>query len=107
MRLLAIAAVAVVVTAVFNTNPRPGVRADHLAVTVAVVLFAAGTVAVVRAHDASPTVLLPLMAMVVIAAAALVGFQPRGPGFLGVFPAVSAAALRLPTRAATVVAGAA
>src|SRR4051794_20074823 len=105
MRPLAIAAVAVVVTAVFNTDPRPGVRADHLAVTVAVVLFAAGTIAVVRCHDASPTVMLPLMAVVVLAAATLVGLQPDGPGFLGVFPAVIAAALRLPTRAAAAVAG--
>jgi len=105
MRPLAVAAVAVVVTAVFNTDPRPGVGGRHLAVAVALVLFTAGTVAVIRARDASPTMLLPLTALVVVAAATLVGFQPDGPGFLGVFPMVSAAALRLPIRAAAVVSG--
>ena len=105
MRPLAIAAVAVVVAAVFNTDPRPGVRGEHLAVTFALVVFAGGTIAVVRAQHAPPTLLLTLMAMVVVSAATLVGFQPDGPGFLGVFPAVSAAALRLPVRAAAVVTG--
>jgi signal transduction histidine kinase len=49
--------------------------------------------------------LMPLLGLVVVAAAGLVGLQPGGPGFLGVFPAVSVAALRLPAGPAVVVAG--
>jgi signal transduction histidine kinase len=105
MRPLAIAAIAVVVTGAFNTHPAPGLRGDHAAVSVALIAFAVGTIIVVRLREASTRVLLPMMAAVVLAAATLVGLQPDGPGFLGVFPAVSVAALRLPTRAAAAVAG--
>jgi signal transduction histidine kinase len=105
MRLLGLAAIAVVVTGAFNSDPAPGLRGDHLAVSVAVAAFTLGTIALVRLTDASDSLLVPLLAVVVVAAAALVGLQPDGPGFLGVFPAVSVAALRLPARAAGAVAG--
>jgi signal transduction histidine kinase len=105
MRLLGLAAIAVVVTGAFNSDPAPGLRGDHLAVSVAVAAFTLGTIALVRLTDASDSLLVPLLAVVVVAAAALVGLQPDGPGFLGVFPAVSVAALRLPVRAAGAVAG--
>jgi signal transduction histidine kinase len=72
---------------------------------VALLVFAAGTIAVVRAPNLRPNVQVPLLVVVVLSAAALVGLQPDGPGFLGVFPAVSASALRLPTRASTAVTG--
>jgi signal transduction histidine kinase len=104
MRPLAIGAIAVVVTAVLNSHPAPGLRGDHAVITVALIAFAIGTITVVRLPDASSRVLLPIMAVVVVAAGTLVGFQPDGAGFLGVFPAVSAAALRLPVRAAALVA---
>ena len=104
MRPLAVAAIAVVVTAAFNTHPAPGVNGEHLAVSVVLIVFAAGTIGVIRLPAGSSTVLFPLMAVVVLAAATLIGLQPDGPGFLGVFPAVSAAALRLPSRAAALVA---
>lgn len=102
---LAIAAIAVVVIASFNYRPAPGLRGDHLSVSVALIVFAAGTIAVVRLHDAPTPLMAALLGMVVLAAAVLVGLQPDGAGFLGVFPAVSAAALRLPLRAAAAVAG--
>ena len=105
MRPLAFAAIAVVVTGVVNSHPAPGVRGGHAAVSVALLVFAVGTIAVVRLREAPSGVLVPMMAVVVLAAAALVGLQPDGPGFLGVFPAVSVAALRLPIRAAVAVAG--
>ena len=105
MRPLAIAAIAVVVAGAFNTHPAPGLRGDHAVVSVALIAFAAGTITVVQLREAPSTVLLPLTAVVVLAAATLVGLQPDGPGFLGVFPAVCVAALRLPTRAAAAVAG--
>jgi hypothetical protein len=47
---------------------------------------------------------VPLLTVVVLSAATLVGLQPNGPGFLGVFPAVSAAALRFGTRLGSAVA---
>ncbi|HWW54359.1 MAG TPA: histidine kinase, partial [Acidimicrobiales bacterium] len=59
----------------------------------------------VRLPNAPANVLLPLFVIAVVSAATLVGLQPGGPGFLGVFPAVSAAALRLRARTAGVVAG--
>ena len=105
MRPLAIAAVAVVVTAAFNAHPAPGAHGAAAVVSVALVAFVAGTISVVRLPDASATLLLALMVVVVAAASVLVGVQRDGAGFLGVFPVVSAAALRLPTRAASVVAG--
>lgn len=100
MRLLGLAAIAVVFTAAFNTDPGPGFSGVHLGVSVALAVFTAGTLAIVRLADAPASVLLLLLAIVVVAAAVLVGLQPDGAGFLGVFPAVSAAALRLPARAA-------
>jgi signal transduction histidine kinase len=94
-----------VVTAAFQTQPRPGSSGDHLAVSVALLVFAAGTIAVVRLPDAGPPVQGSMLAAVVLGAALLVALQPDGPGFLGVFPAVSVAALRLSNRAASMMAG--
>lgn len=105
MRPLAVAAIAVVVTAAFQTDPGPGTRGEHLAVSVAVAAFAVGTVLAIRLPDGAVQLLMPLLAAVVVAAGTLVGLQPNGPGFLGVFPAVSAAALRLPARLAAIIAG--
>ena len=104
MRLLAIIVVGVVATAAFQTHPGAGVRGQHLAVSAALVVFAVGTITVVRL-PAAPKVQLPTVVLVVLAAATLVGLQPNGPGFLGVFPAVSAAALRLRPRSGAAVAG--
>jgi CheY-like chemotaxis protein len=44
-----------------------------------------------------------LLLTAVLGAATLIGFQPNGPGFLGVFVAVSAVAFRLPVRLGAVV----
>lgn len=104
MRPLAVVALGVVVTTAFNTDPTPGASGQHLAVSAALVVFAAGTIAVVRLRETPLVVQLPLLVMVVVSAAVIVGLQPDGAGFLGVFPAVSAAALRLPTRQGSAVA---
>lgn len=105
MRPLAIVAIGVVVTIAFQTDPAPGARGQHLAVSAALIVFAAATIAMVRLPLAPPAVQLPLMVAAVLSAAALVGLQPDGSGFLGVFPAVSAAALRLPARSGAAVTG--
>ncbi len=51
--------------------------------------------------------LLPLLLTLVVSSAALIELQRQGTGILGVFMAVSAAALRLPVRLGDIVAGAA
>ena len=105
MRPLAVVAIGFVVTAAFQTHPGPGAHGQHLAVSASLIVFAAATIGVVRLPNAPSNVLLPLFVIAVVSAATLVGLQPGGPGFLGVFPAVSAAALRLRARTAGVVAG--
>jgi len=103
IRPLAVCVVGFVVTAAFQTQPGPGLHGVHLAVSVALVVLAVATIAAMRLPEAAPHVLMPILLAAVIASAVLVGVQPNGPGFLGVFPAVSAAALRLPRRHSAVV----
>ena len=100
MRPLALVAVGFVVVTAFQTHPGPGVHGDNLAVSAALTVLAVGTFAIVRASRASPRLLFTLLVTVVVSAAVLVALQTDGPGFLGVFPAVGAAALRLPRRSA-------
>jgi signal transduction histidine kinase len=96
MRPMGLVALGIVATTAFQIHPAPGLHGQHLAVAVAVVALGAATVAMVRAPWTSLGVQVPLLGVIVLSAAALVGLQPDGPGFLGVFPAVAAAALRLP-----------
>ncbi len=105
IRPVAIFAVGFVITTAFQTQPGPGLRGAHLVVTVALVVLTVAAIAGMRLQDAPPHVLTPMFAAMAIASAVLVGVQPNGPGFLGVFPAVSAAALRLPNRHSAVVLG--
>jgi signal transduction histidine kinase len=104
MRPLAIAAIAVVVIGAFQTEPGPGAGGEHLGVSLALIVFTVGTLAFAILPSSESRALFPLLVAVVLAAAALVGLQPNGPGFLGVFPAVAAAALLLAPRPAGVVA---
>jgi signal transduction histidine kinase len=105
MRPLAIGALVVVVTAALRTQPGPGLTGDHLAISATLVVIAAATLAVIRPLSAAPAVEVAMFALLVAAAAALVGLQPDGPGLLAVFPAVVAAALHLPAGRAVLVAG--
>jgi len=105
MRPLAVVLIGFVVTAAFQTHPGPGAHGQHLALSIALIVFAVATIGVVRLADAAPSLQLPLLIIAVLSAATLVGLQPTGPGFLGVFPAVSAAALRLRARTGALVAG--
>ena len=105
IRPLAVFVVGFLVTTAFQVHPGPGLRGVHLGVTLALVGFAASTLTMVGTFDLSVRVQGPVLVIAVVSAAALVGFQPGGPGFLGVFPAVSGAALRLPDRASAGIAG--
>jgi len=105
IRPLAIFAVGFVVTAAFQTKPGPGLHGQHLAVSVALIGLGVSTAAIVRFPDRSPAFQVAVMIVAVLSAASLVGLQPDGPGFLGVFPAIGAAAMRIPTRLSAVVVG--
>jgi signal transduction histidine kinase len=105
IRPLAVFAVGFVITAAFQTKPGPGVHGEHLAVSVALIALGVATAAVVRLPERAWALQLPAMVAAVLASAVLVGLQPNGPGFLGVFPAIGAAAMRLPDRLSGVVVG--
>jgi len=96
MRPLALSLVGVVVVSAFQVHPAPGAHGAHLGVALALIGLAAGTLAVIFVAGESTAALVSLLVVVVVSAAALLGWQPGGPGFLGVFPAVAAAGLRLP-----------
>jgi signal transduction histidine kinase len=101
VRPLALAAVGFVVVAAFQVPPGPGVHGRHVAVTIALVGLAGATIVLVRWARPAANRDLPVAAVAgtaALSAAVLTGLQPNGPGFLGVFPAVSGAALRLPAR---------
>ena len=104
-RPLALLLIGFVVTTAFQTHPAPGAHGEHLGVTIALIGIAVGTIGRFRLTDATPTVHSLLLVLIVLGSATLVSLQPNGPGFLGVFPAVSAAALTLPVRRSAVVAG--
>jgi signal transduction histidine kinase len=72
---------------------------------VALAVLAIGTLAMIRLPKPAAAVQGPLLAAVVLAATALTHLQPDGLGFLGVFPAISVAALHLAERQAALVAG--
>jgi signal transduction histidine kinase len=86
------------VTASFQTSPGPGAHGEHLAVSAALVIFAVGTIGAVRLGSAETRPQLLLILSAVLSAATLVGLQSKGAAFLGLFPAVSAAALRFPAK---------
>jgi signal transduction histidine kinase len=96
MRPLAIVLVGSVIMSSFQTHPGPGLHGDHLAVSAALVGLTVGTFGAMRL--ASCRVWWQLLAVVtaVVSAGVLLAVQPNGPGFLGMFPAVCAAALRFP-----------
>ncbi len=105
IRVLAVAAIAFVVTTSFQTRPAPGGHGEALGVAVALIAFCGATIAAMWLTEAKPAVQVAVLLVAVVSAAALIGMQSRGAGFLGVFPAVSLAALVLPVRLSAVVAG--
>ena len=109
IRVLAVAAIAFVVTTTFQARPAPARHGTAIAVTAALIGFCAATATAMwpASRAARPTVQLAELLAAVGGAAALIGLQGNGAAFLGVFPAVGIAALVLPVRLAAVVASAA
>jgi signal transduction histidine kinase len=107
IRVLAAAALAFVVTTSFQARPAPGGHGAALGVAAALITFCGATIAAMWLTQPRPAVQLPVLLAAVVSAAALIGLQGNGAGFLGVFPAVCLAALVLPVRLSVVITGAA
>jgi signal transduction histidine kinase len=107
IRVLAVAAVAIVVTTSFQARPAPGGHGEALGVAVLLVAFSGATLAEMWLPKAGPAAELTMALAAVASAAALIGLQANKAAFLGVFPSLSYAALALPIRLSTVVVGAA
>jgi len=108
IRVLALAAIAFVVTTTFQGRPAPAGHGTAIGVAAALIGFCAATIAAMwPASRTRPAVQLAELLAAVGGAAALIGLQSNGAAFLGVFPAVGMAALVLPIRLGALVAGAA
>jgi signal transduction histidine kinase len=95
LRPLAVGVLAVVALVGPDTSPRPGLSGDRLGVLVALVCFAVGIAGVLRRRSKGGLHQLPFFVLLLGSAVALIGLQLHGPGFVGVFVAVGAAALRV------------
>jgi signal transduction histidine kinase len=78
-----------------RVHPRPGLAGEHLGILLAMIAFAAGVIAVMFTPRRAAIAQVPPFALLILSSATLVALQPKGPAFLGVFIAVSAAALRV------------
>ena len=106
VRVLAVAAIAFVVTTSFLARPAPAGGAA-VGVAIALIAFCGATVAAMWLPQLRPAVLLATLLIAVGGAAALVGVQGNRAAFLGVFPAIGMAALALPVVLSVVVVAAA
>ena len=107
IRVLAVAVVAFVVITSFQARPAPGGHGRALGVAFLLVAFSGATLAEMWHPKAPAPVELTMALAAVASAAALVGLQSNKAAFLGVFPALSYAALALPVNLSPIVAGAA
>jgi signal transduction histidine kinase len=86
-------------------KPSPGGSGRALGITIALIVFAVSMLAIMTMFGIAATLqLIPLSALIV-SSATLVALRPHGVAFLGLFPAVTASALRLPSRTSIAVAG--
>jgi signal transduction histidine kinase len=104
---LAVAAIAFVVTTSFQASPAPGGGGRALGVAFALTVFCGATIAAMWLTPRRPAVLMAVLLLAVAGAAALIGLQGNGAAFLGVFPALCLAAFVLPVHLSAMVAGAA
>ncbi len=107
IRVLAVAAIAFVVTISFQARPAPGGDGRALGVAFALTVFCGATIAAMWLTLPRPGVQMAVLLLAVAGAAALIGLQGNGAAFLGVFPALCLAAFVLPVRLSAVVAVAA
>jgi hypothetical protein len=91
---LAFVAIGFLAWVTFRARPAPGLRGEGLAITAALVLFGLALVGFERVPAQSRNVRIVLVRGMVVCASTLFALQPDGPGFLMMFPPVSAAAFR-------------
>jgi signal transduction histidine kinase len=85
------------------TKPQPGLSGDRLGILAGLVGIAVGLLGLRYPPRHARWAQVVFLALLVSASVALVWLQPNGPGFLGVFLAVVAAALFFPARAGAAV----
>ena len=98
------ALVAVELGGIFGT-PHPALAGSGLAVTLALIAFAVGSLGAVAGAPIRSSRVTALLALLATSAGALYWLQPNGPAILGSFVGAGAAALRLPRRSSGFVAG--
>jgi signal transduction histidine kinase len=101
---LALVAIGFLAWVTFRARPAPGLHGEGLAVTAVLVLFGLALVGFERVPAGSWTVRMVLVGAMVVCASALFALQPDGPGFLMMFPPLSAAAFRFSRPLAVLVA---
>jgi signal transduction histidine kinase len=105
MRWLATAIVVIVEVVGVRTAPRAGLGGDHLGILLALVGFAVGVLSMLFVMRCGTALLVGQLVLIVVSSLALFWMQPNGAGVLGVFIAVSTAALRLRGPFARTIAG--
>jgi len=98
LRILGLALVVLIEVTGFLTNPRPGLSGDRLVILAGLVGIAVGPLGLRYPPGRARSAPVVFVGLLVSASVALVWLQPKGPGFLGVFLAVVAAALFFPVR---------
>lgn len=93
MRPIGWVVLAIVLAAGARSHPRPGLTGEHLGILIALLTFAIGVAGVMLLQRRSPSIRAGSFGVLILSSATLVGLQPAGPGFLGAFIAVAAAAM--------------
>jgi signal transduction histidine kinase len=99
------AVLAIVGLAGARSHPGPGLTGGHLGILLALVAFAAGVAGVMLLPRRSLPAQVASFGVLILSSAVLVALQPSGPGFLGAFIAVAAAAIRVRETPGKVLAG--
>ena len=102
---LAIVAIGLLVVVTVRAHPAPGLHGMHLVVSVALIGCAVGLLGFERVAGRQGPLRVAMLVVMVGSAATLVGVQPDGPGFLGMYLPVAAGAFRLRRRGSAAVAG--
>ena len=86
IRVLAVAAIAFVVTTSLQARPAPGGHGAALGVAVALIAFCGGTIVAMWLTPTRPEVQLAVLLVAVVSAAALIGLQATAQGSSGCSP---------------------
>ena len=104
-RSLAVAVGIFVIVSSALGKPHPGGSGRPLDISIALIVFAVSLLAIMTLFSRSVGTQFVFLSTLIASSATLVALRPHGVAFLGLFPAVTASALRLPARMSLVVAG--